>query len=422
MPLTTNILIAPGVTLRALQTNKFKTGCFSVNFLRQHNQTNASPDAILPAVLLRGTEKYPDMQQISSRLDELYGATFGTLVRCKGEAKLFGFYADFLEDCFVPGGGVFSGIMEFLEEVLYHPYTEKGGFCPRYVEGEKRNLINAIESVINNKRSYAVNQLLHHMCKDEDYRVPRLGTVEDAKKITPRTLWKHYQNALQNCSIEIFYSGRLSPQEAAAAFAPIFARRHEASWETTHTKIIPMAKEPREIIVPMDVTQGKLVMGLRVAMDPSDPDYVALSLLNTVLSGGMTSKLFLNVREKRSLCYNISSSFNRYKSIMLISAGIASNQYQIAKEAILAELEACQKGNITEEELESARIQILSALRAAMDTPNRLDDFFIGQALVSTPSIPEQMDIISKLTVEDLVAVANKLTLDTIYFIEGVSQ
>lgn len=420
--MTTNILIAPGVTLRALQTHKFKTGCFSVNFLRQHNQKNASADALLPSVLLRGTEKYPDMQQITTQLDSLYGSTFGTLVRCKGEAKLFGFYADFLEDCFVPGEGIFAGILEFLDQILYHPYREDGCFCPRYVEGEKRNLINALEAAINDKRSYAVNRLLHHMCQGEDYSLPRLGTVEDVKVITPDSLWSHYQDTLRRCPIEIFYGGRLSPQEAAAAFAPIFAHRHEALWEQTHTRIIPAASRVREISESMSVSQGKLVLGLRIALAPEDPDYVALSLLNTVFGGSMTCKLFRNVREKRSLCYYASSSYNRYKSIMLISAGIASENYEITRDAILAELEACKAGAITEEELESARTQLLSALCAAMDAPNRLDDFFIGQALVPTPDIPQQMEQIRSLTVRDLAAVANKLSLDTIYFLKGVEE
>ncbi|MBR6826011.1 MAG: insulinase family protein [Oscillospiraceae bacterium] len=417
--MTTNILIAPGVTLRALQTHKFKTGCFSVNFLRQHNRENAALDALLPSVLLRGTEKYPDMQQISSRLDTLYGSTFGTAVRRKGEVKLFGFYADFLEDCFVPGGGVFAGMMEFLEQILYHPYTENGLFCDRYVEGEKQNLIHALESNINEKRTYATSQLLLQMCQGEDYGVPRLGTVEDVEKITAESLWDHYQKSLVTCPVEIFYGGQLSPEEAARAFAPIFAHRQEAKWETYSTRFIPSAREVRELSESMDVTQGKLVIGLRTGIAPQDPDYIALSLLNTVFGGGMTSKLFLNVREKRSLCYYASSSYDRYKGIMLISSGIDFDKYEITKAAIFEELEACKQGSITEEEIQSARTQLLSALRAALDAPNRLDDFFIGQALVPFPGIKEQMQKLETLTVADLVAVARKLTLDTVYFLKG---
>ncbi len=420
--MTTNILIAPGVTLRAMQSDKFKTGCFSVNFLRQHNKENASIDALLPSVLLRGTEKYPDMQQITARLDELYGSAFGTLVRCKGETKLFGFYADFLEDQFVPGGGILAGILDFLDQILYHPYTEDGCFCERYVEGEKRNLIHALEAAINDKRGYATHRMIHHMCEGEDYQIPRYGSIEDVEKITAPDLWAHYQHVLRNCSIEIFYGGRLTPQEAAAAFAPIFAHRKEAVWEESHTKQIPVATQVREISEAMNVSQGKLVMGLRIDLDPSDPEYVTMNLLNGILGAGMTSKLFCNVREKRSLCYYASSTYMRFKGIMFISAGIDFENYEIAKDAILAELDACKRGDITPEELEAARIQLLSGLYAALDAPNRLDDFFIGQAIAPTLDLPQQIEQVKNLTVLDLVSVANKLSLDTVYFLKGVEE
>ena len=113
------IELTAGVTLRAIQTDKFKTACFSVNFLRPHTKEDAALDALLPSVLLRATEKYPDIRSISVHLDELYGATFGTLVRRKGEVKLLGFYADFVEDAFLPQGeSVFAPMTAFLKEVL----------------------------------------------------------------------------------------------------------------------------------------------------------------------------------------------------------------------------------------------------------------------------------------------------------------
>ncbi|MBR4308052.1 MAG: insulinase family protein [Oscillospiraceae bacterium] len=417
--MTTNILLAPGVTLRALQTEKFKTGCFSINFLRGHNARNAALDALLPSVLLRGTERYPDIQSISNRLDTLYGSTFGTMVRQKGETKLLGFYADFLEDCFVPEGGIFAGMLEFLEQVLYHPYTENGIFCEEYVDGERRNLINTIESSLNDKRAYAHRRLMAEMCKDEDYGVPRFGTVEEVQAITTEELWSHYHKTLTYCPIEIFYGGRLRPEEVAEVFRPLFAHRQAQQWEQSSTKLVPAPSEPRVVTEAMDVTQGKLVMGLRSGIIGSDPDYMALALLTAVYGGGTTGKLFRNVREKLSLCYYASASYDRYKGIFLISSGIASENYDIAKDAILAELDACKNGIITPEELEAARSQILSALRAAMDAPNRLDDFFIGQGILPGPDIPEQIRRIQTLTVSDLAQVARKLRLDTIYFLKG---
>ncbi len=417
--LTTNITIAPGVTLRALFTDKFKTGCFSVNFLRPHCRQSASLDALLPSVLLRATEKYPDIRSISMQLDELYGATFGTLVRRKGESKLIGFYADFIEDCFLPDGeAVFQPMVDFAEEVLLHPFLEDGCFCERFVEGEKQNLINAIESNLNDKRAYATRQMLSHMCADEAYGVPRLGYVEDVQKITAQALWEHYQKVLKTSRIEIFYAGRQSAERVAAAFAPMF-RRNETDFVATKTQVIGTVNETKEITEALDVTQGKLVIGLRTGITCEDADFPALMLLNAVYGTGMTSKLFVNVREKRSLCYYASSSYDKYKGTMVISSGIAFENYEIAKKAIFDELEACKCGNISEKEIETARNQVLSALRMSMDAAVRLDDFYIGMAVADAMDLPQLMQKISELTVDDLAQAAAKIKPDTIYFLKG---
>ena len=300
--MTENIVLAPGVTLRAMQTDKFKTACFSVNFLRPHCAEDAAADALLPSVLLRATERYPDIRSISVRLDELYGATFGTLLRRKGEVKLVGFYADFIEEAFLPEGEeVFVPMTEFLEQVLYHPLTENGVFTARAVEGEKQNLINAIESELNDKRTYAVTKMLRTMCAGEAYGVPRLGDAQNVGAITPESLWEHYQKVLTTSRVEIFYAGRRSPREAAAVFSRVFAGHGCLSPVPARTEVIRCADAVREFSETMDVTQGKLVMGLRTGVTVSEPEFPALLLLNAVFGGSMNSKLFRNVREKLSL-------------------------------------------------------------------------------------------------------------------------
>ncbi|MBQ3216262.1 MAG: insulinase family protein [Oscillospiraceae bacterium] len=419
--MTTNIEIAPNITLRALQSHKFKTACFSVSFVRPHCRQTAALDALLPSVLLRGTARYPDISRISGRLDELYGASFGTLVRRKGEVKLTGFYADFIEDEFLPEGErIFDPMVDFLGEVLYAPYVEKGCFSSRFVEGEKQNLINAIESSLNDKRSYATLELLKEMCAGEDYGVPRLGYAEDVEKITAASLWEHYQKLLKESPMEIFYAGRRSPQEAADSFARLFGGRIcEKKQELPKTRVIRQAGEPRQITKSLDVTQGKLVMGLRTGITVEEEDYPALLLLNAVFGAGVTSKLFVNVREKLSVCYYASSNLEKYKGIMLISSGIAFENYEKAKAAILGELEACRQGRISQEELEAARRMVLSALRASQDAPVQLDDFYCGMAIGGGKDLPEIMSCIEKLQVEELTAAARKLSLDTIFFLKG---
>lgn len=417
--MTTNITIAPGVTLRALYTDKFKTSCFSINFMRAHSRETAALDALLPSVLLRATERYPDIRSISMHLDELYGATFGTLVRRKGEVKLVGFYADFIEDRFLPEGeSVFRPMVEFAEEVLLHPYLEDGCFCERFVEGEKQNLINAIESSMNDKRTYAIKQMLKTMCAEEAYGVPRLGYAEDVEAITPQRLWEHYREILQTSQVEIFYAGHQSAQDVAAAFAPLFVKGVSET-QSYQTQIIDKASQVNEIFETMDVNQGKLVMGLRSGITGKDAQYPALLMLNAIYGAGVTSKLFVNVREKLSVCYYASSSIDKYKGVMVISSGIAFENYSLAKNAILEELEACKRGQITETELETARNQIISSLKMSMDAPARLDDFYIGMAVSDGLDIPQLMEEVKLLTVEDVSAVAKKLSLDTIYFLKG---
>lgn len=419
--MTENIVLAPGVTLRAMQTDKFKTACFSVNFLRPHCAGDAAADALLPSVLLRATERYPDIRSISVRLDELYGATFGTLLRRKGEVKLVGFYAEFIEEAFLPEGEeVFVPMAEFLEQVLYHPLTENGVFTARAVEGEKQNLINAIEAELNDKRTYAVTKMLRTMCAGEAYGVPRLGDAQNVRAITPESLWAHYRKVLTTSRVEIFYAGRRSPREAAAILSRVFAGHGCLSPVPARTEVIRRAGAVREFSEAMDVTQGKLVLGLRTGVTVSEPEFPALLLLNAVFGGSMNSKLFRNVREKLSLCYYANSSIESYKGVMVVSSGIAFENYETAKTAILRELEACQRGDITQEELEISRRLVLSSLRMSMDSPVQLDEYYIGAATAPRDDLPVLMEKISALTVEDIRRAAERLTPDTIFFLKGV--
>lgn len=334
---------------------------------------------------------------------------------------MVGFYADFIEDAFLPAGeAVFAPMVDFMQEVLYRPLTENGCFCARHVEGEKQNLINAIESNLNDKRSYATSQMLKAMCAGEAFGVPRLGTVESVREITPESLWEHYQTVLRTSRIEIFYAGRKSPEEAAREFSRVLSERGVPSCVTASTQVVRRAEQTRELSEALDVTQGKLVMGLRTGITVTDPDYPALVLLNAVYGAGITSKLFVNVRENRSLCYYASSSIEKYKGVMIVSSGVAFENYQTAKDAILAELDACRAGDISEQELESARRQTLSSFRAALDAPVQLDDFYIGAAIAGGADIPALMERIAALTAEDVAAAARKLTLDTVYFLKGV--
>lgn len=416
--------IMPGVWLNMVQTNRFKTGCFSINLLRPLRRETAAPNALIPSILLRGCEQYPDMQSISQRLDTLYGASVGTLIRKKGEVQSVGLYADFLEDVYAASEPIFDQVMDFIKNLLFSPCEEAGGFINDFVDGERCNLINTIDSRINDKRSYAVSRLIRSMCDGEAYSVPRLGEKDTLESCSGKDLSERWFRILKTSRIELFYLGQKSKVEVVPAIRNMLEDLPRANTlDVAETQVIIPERPVQYVEDAMDVTQGKLSIGLRTDITVHDPRYPALMLLNTVYGAGMTSKLFLQIREEQSLCYYASSSMDKFKGVMVVGAGIEFDNYQVARDGILHQLDLCKKGEITEFELESARSYLISALRTGNDSPGRLDDYAIGQAIAGMDGSMEQMaEQIKTITLDQVIETANTLKLDTVYFLKGVER
>lgn len=416
--------ILPNVFLRAVRSEKFKTGCFSVNLIRPLCSEEAAKNALLPSVLLRGTKHYPNINAITNRMDELYGSTVGAIVRKRGEVQAFGFFADFLEDAFAPDGTkILAAMTEFLHEALLEPLLENGCFCADAVEGEKQNLIHAVEAALNDKRTYAAQRLNEHMCAGERYSVPRLGTVAEISRITPQSLFDWYGHVLRHSRVEIFYLGRAEAETVCALFRAALSSLPRGDVAEAETVYAEPEREVQTFTETMDVQQAKLAMGFRTGCTVEDADYPALLMANTVLGGGVSSKLFANVREKLSLCYYAGSALEKYKGLMVISSGIETENYEVARQEILRQLADCCAGAITDEELENARSLLLSSWRAALDSPGRIEDYYMGQAMSrDTRTIDALMQALSAVTREQTAAAARRLRPDTVFFLKGAPE
>lgn len=414
--------ILPGVYLTAVQSDKFKTGCFSLNLLRPMKKEEAAANALIPSVLLRGSETCPDIASISAKLDELYGASIGTLVRKKGEVQLVGFYCDYVQDEYVDEP-VFAPVMAFLAELLLNPRLENGAFPEAVVDSEKLNLENAMLSRINDKRTYAASQLIRTMCAGQPYGIPRIGEPDDLKNITAKSLYAHYRDLLATSRVELFYMGSLSPAAVTKVLQTVLAELPRAEvFVPVGTTPAPAARPVQEKTERLDVTQGKLSLGFFTDITAKDPRYPALVLAATVFGGGATSKLFTNVREKMSLCYYASASFEKFKGVLSVSSGVEFSKLETAKTEILRQLEACKAGDITDDELESARGYLVSDLKIAMDSPGRLDDYYMGQILLEQDGTMEDLaSAIARVTKQEAADAIQALRLDTIYALEGVT-
>ena len=414
--------LLPGVTLHCYRDSRFKQGCLSLQLVRPMAREEAAQNALLPAVLLRGTTKYPDLRAITLRLDDLYGASVSALVRRAGDYQTTGLYCAFMEDRFaLEGEEILAPMVDFLRQLLLEPVMEDGGFRREFVESEKRNLISTIESELNDKRAYAAGQLLRIMCKGDSFGIPRLGEKEQVARIDHKSLYTHYRRILSESAVELFYVGSAVPEQVASLLTAVFA-----DIDRNYVNLPPQAPfrdaGGGHKVEQMDVSQGKLCMGFVTPITNRGGGFAAMQVLNTVFGAGMTSKLFMNVREKMSLCYSIGSGYYSTKGILTVSAGIDSHKEDVTRQEILGQLDACCRGEITSQELHSAKEAVLSSLRGVHDSPGAIEGYY-STAILSglTMSPAEYMAAVEQVTAEQAAAAARTITLHSSYFLKGVT-
>jgi len=424
MQTISGIEIMPGVNLTCVRTEKFKTGCLSVSFLTPLEKKTAPYAAVIMRVLRRGSAMHPDMESISAALDGLYGARIEPLVRKKGECQAVGFYADFIDDSFVGGGEeLLEKTAALMGELILSPATRGGRLIPEYVESERENLLDEIRAAVNDRTQYAVTRLLQQMCRTEAYGVPRLGTEEHAKKISTATLTKYYRQLISSSPVEVFYCGALSPERVERAVRSALSALPRIVVERipeTFVKAAPKAEKPKLFDETLDVSQGKLAVGFRLGAEVRESDYPALTVLNAVYGGSVTSKLFMNVREKLSLCYFASSMMQKQKGVMLVVSGIETSKYDEALGEIMAQLDAVKRGEISDEELDAAKSYVVSSISSATDSQYSLDDMYLDRAVFSLDTSPEEnAALCSCVTKQQVIEAAQKIKADSICFLHG---
>ena len=417
------IELIPGVVLRCFPDDRFKQESICMQWVRPMCKEEASCNALLPTVLLRGCQSAPDLRAITLRLDDLYGAAVGAQLRRVGDYQVTGLSCGLMKEKYaLSGDEVFVPVLEFLQELMFCPLTENGVFCESFVESEKRNLLAAIAAQKNDKRSYASAQMLKAMCKGDSFGIPRLGEKAEVEAITPESLWAHYQKLLRESPMQIFYVGAAEPEKLAEVLRPAFEKLDRSYVPVpAQTPFCDMGGSDKT--EEMDVAQGKLCMGFVTPVTLRDPDFAATQVFNTIFGGGMISKLFMKIREEMSLCYDISSTYHGSKGIVTVSAGIDPDMDEKVRQEVLRQLEACQKGDFTLEELTAAKQSLLSQLQSVHDSPGAIENYYAVAALSGLPLTPaDYIRAVEKTTAADVAAVAQKVKLHTVYFLRGSAE
>lgn len=413
--------LLPGVGLTQVRSTKFKTGVLSLQLILPLERSTAAAGALLPAVLRRGTVRFPDTASLSAELDGLYGAGISCTVRKKAECQCIGFVASFLDDRLVPDGApLLEPVAALLGELLLDPVTRNGRFLSDYVEVERANLVDLIRSILDDKRDYADLRLLQEMCARERYGADRLGDEKSAARLTNQTLYRFYRDALESARVELFYCGSADPARVEAALRTALAPLPRARLRTYEAvSRVAAPPSPRTVSETMDVAQGKLALGLRAVSD----DEPALLLANMIFGGYSNSRLFLTVREQLSLCYYASSVYHRSKGIWTVSCGIEPRDYDRALGEILHQLDLLAQNEPTADELESARRCVVASLRSREDSAGRMEELFLTQAVTGVhESTEELIAALEGVTPARITAAAQSVAPDTIYFLHGEEE
>ena len=416
------IEIKKGIKLNILQTNKFKTNLIAIMLTTKLDRENVTKNALIPAVLKRGTKTLKTQEEINKKLEEMYGASLDCGLDKTGDNQVLKFYIESVNDEFLAENSenMLKESLENLLEFVLNPYLENDGFKKEYVEQEKENLKQIIEGKIDNKARYALDRCIEEMYKKQPYGLYKYGYIEDMENINEKNLYEQYKKLINSCKIDIFVSGIVDEGiENIIKENENIKKLQDRIPEYNKIEISAKKSEKENAVQEsMEVTQGKLVIGMDLDVDNEDFRY-DIMIYNSIFGGSANSKLFQNVREKASLAYTASSSYYRFKNNIFINCGIEIKNYDKALEIIKQQIEDMKKGDFTEEEIQNAKKGIIATIKTIQDEQDTEITYFFSQELSNSKcSVEQYMDNIRAVTKEKVIDIANKVSINTVYFLK----
>ena len=408
--------IGKNVKLTLIPESKFKTNLISVYIQRKLDRNEVTKNALLPGILKSGCNKYKTLGQLTDREEELYGSYLHAGASKRGESQVLGFSILSVNEKYLDEK-ILGQCIEFLNEIINNPLVIDGGFNEEYLNIEKEILKDSIMSIINDKGNYAMKRTNEIMFEGEPYSINGKGYIEDLDTIDRVGLYEHYKEVLKTSPIEIMIEGEFEETEVVELIKEKFQFDRGNIIDIPKEEYYKEVDKVKEVKETMDIAQGKLVMGYRCNVDYLDEEkYYSLLLGSRILGGGADSKLFINVREKESLCYTIYSTIQKSKSTMMVCSGIEAQNYE--KTVNLVKEQKLKDGDITESEISNAKIAFINSLNSLNDEIGRISDFYFSQSISKNKSDLDQIkNMINKSTKEDIVEAVKNIELDTIYFL-----
>lgn len=418
--------IKKGIKLHSIQTNKFKTNLISVFITTPLVRENVTKNALIPAILRRGTKNMLTQEQISKKLEEMYGAEFDCGVEKTGDNQVIKFYLESLNDKFLPEKeDLLNKSIDVLLEIILNPLVEKEMFKNEYLESEKSNLKQLIEAKIDNKDLYAFEKCTEKMYEGKPYSLYKYGFAEDLDKIEGKDIYNYYKNLIDTAKIDIFVSGEFNEKEIIDMLIKneninkLKERLPNNIINKEETEIKEEINKPKIVEDIMNVTQGKLVIGMEIKNMKKDERFIA-TLYNTILGDSANSKMFQNVREKAHLAYSARSTYVRPKNDIFIRCGIEIDNYQKALNIIKEQLDDMKNGNFSIDDINNAKKYIISAVNSVDEEQDTEITYYLGQELAASEcTLENYKENVEKVTKEQIQDLASRTQINTIYFLRN---
>lgn len=411
--------IAEGVQFHAFRDDRFKTNRLSVHLVVPLMKETASLNALLPKVLRRGCKKYPNYILLSRKLDNSYGAYIEAGAQKRGDNQIITISITAIDDKFAFGEAVCLPTAELLCDLIFNPVIEKNELNPRYLEAEKKSLCDAIDSLLNDKRSYALMRALQILCKDDPAGIPAFGEKEEIILCSASDLVRKYLELIRIADVHIMFTGCGDYFPVLKLFNTVFSFQ-KRNLVQTKSKPLKGKETIATVEEEMDLLQAKLVLGYTGNITGSSAHLPAMRIAVSILGGTPMSKLFMNVREKESLCYYCSARYDIYKGTMLIDCGVEPENIEKAIESISNQVSLLQEGAFTDQEIEYAVLSLKNAYQSIYESDVSVESFFLNQILSGNDSGPEeQKALLSTTTREDILQAAQNLSQQLVYLLNG---
>lgn len=414
------------INIQKINDKKFKSIYFSFNYTINANKKEMTESAILASIMSKSSRKYNSQKQIEKYLGNLYNTLFDVNVEKIGDLYNIEFKLECINKKYLPDNiDVVSDALKFLYDMIYDQSIENGRFDENLVNREKEYIKDKIKEQKDEKLKYGILKMEQILSKDEPFATSVFGDENQIDKITLNDIYNRYINVLNDSCINILISGNLDGYDNIEEIVKnIFNEKINSSVnakDLVYDKHIDDSnkKDINETYETQQTTQSVITFGMRIRNSTTD-DFFALNVYNAILGSTPSSKLFQNFREKESLAYTVRSRYYRFKSIIIIYAGIQKKNYEKAKEVVEKQIKDMEDGNITDIEFNAAKDSLVSDLVEWNDSKMSLAKMLFVNAFTNTNyTLNEMIEKIQKVSLQDVINVAKKITLEEIYLLGG---